>query len=66
MQATLFEPTKETYELFDSMRYRIVLRRAMTADDSERSNQHFIKSLCPHLYFRKASEAKTTVYRINK
>jgi hypothetical protein len=66
MQIELFGQPKQTYELFDSMRYRVVLRADKTAEDAEKSNQHLIKSLCPHLQYRKASSGKTKVYRINK
>lgn len=63
MQNNLFAETKETYELFDSIRYRVILRFELTADEAERSNVYFIESLCPHLAFRKA---KSKVYRISK
>lgn len=66
MQANLFGEIKETYELFDSMRYHVIVQAERTAAEAQKSNEHFIRSLCPHLQYRKASEAKTRIYRINK
>jgi hypothetical protein len=66
MQSELFGEIKEVYELYDAMRYRVILRAEKTANEAEASNQHFIKSLCPHLYYRKASEAKTRVYTVKR
>lgn len=66
MQAELFGELRETYELFDSMRYHVIRRAERTAAEANESNEHFIKSLCPHLQYRKANETKTRIYRINK
>lgn len=63
---TLFDGQLETYELFDAQRFRIILKRESTAEEADQSNQHFIKSLCPHLQFRRASESKVRSYTVKK
>lgn len=40
--------------------------RDLCMEVAEKALRDLIKSLCPHLYYRKASEAKTRVYRISK
>jgi hypothetical protein len=61
---TLFDGQLETYELFDAQRLRVILKRESTAEEADQSNRHFIKSLCPHLQFRRASESSGRVYKI--
>lgn len=61
---SLFDSELEVYELFDSMRYRVLKERTMTAEQAKESNEFFKKGLCPHLQYRK-KQSRTYTIRSN-
>ncbi|MGC2239152.1 MAG: hypothetical protein WA584_23555 [Pyrinomonadaceae bacterium] len=66
MQSDLCGSEKFSFQLFDSKRYRVVLRREMTDEEMKRSNRHFISSRCPNLQWIKENQSAVRRYKISR
>lgn len=63
MSQTIFDNQTKNYELFDASRYRVIFWQTMSAEEAEKTNAHFVRSLCPHLQFRIEQSRRYVIIR---